>query len=38
VLAKQVALLGLDLPVVKGDKPQLRATFVGLKGQLTVTS
>jgi len=37
-LAKQVALLGLDLPVVKGDKPQLRATFVGLKGQLTVTS
>lgn len=37
-LEKQVALLGLDLPVVKGEKLQLRATFAGPKGQFTVTS
>jgi len=37
-LGKQVALLGLDLPVVKGDRPQLRTTFAGPKGQFPVTS
>jgi Glyoxalase-like domain len=38
VLSKQIALLGLDLPVVKGDYPQLRATIAGPKAQFTVTS
>jgi hypothetical protein len=38
VFSKQVTLLGLDLPVVKGDKPQLRATITGPKGDLSVTS
>ena len=37
-LAKQTALLGLDIPVVKGNKPQLRATIAGPKGQFSVTS
>lgn len=37
-LKKQAALVGLDLPVIKGDKPQLRATFAGPKGQFSVTS
>jgi Glyoxalase-like domain len=37
-LSKQTALLGLDLPIVKGDRPQLRATIAGPKGQLSVTS
>src|SRR5215472_11164584 len=36
--SKQVALLGLDLPVAKGDKPQLSATIAGPKGQFYVTS
>jgi hypothetical protein len=36
--SKQVALLGLDLPIVKGDNPQLRATISGPKAQFTVTS
>ena len=31
-LAKQTALLGLDLPIVKAEKPQLRATIAGPKG------
>jgi hypothetical protein len=35
---KQVARLGLDLPVVKGDQPQLRATIAGPKAQITLTS
>ena len=38
VFSKQVTLLGLDLPVVRGDKPQLRATINGPKGQFSVTS
>jgi Glyoxalase-like domain len=37
-LLKQVARLGLDLPVVKGDQPQLRATIAGPKAQITLTS
>lgn len=37
-LKKQAALVGLDLPVIKGDKPQLRATIAGPKGQFSVTS
>lgn len=37
-LSKQVALLGLDLPVIKADKPQLRATIAGPKGQFSITS
>lgn len=31
-LVKQTALLGLDLPIVKAEKPQLRATIAGPKG------
>jgi catechol 2,3-dioxygenase-like lactoylglutathione lyase family enzyme len=37
-LSKQVALLGLDLPIVKGGNPQLRATIAGPKAQFTITS
>jgi len=37
-LLSRVALLGLDLPVVKGDNPQLRARIAGPKAQFTVTS
>jgi len=37
-LSKQVALLGLDLPIAKADEPQLRATMAGPKGQFSVTS
>ena len=37
-LSKQLALLGLDLPIVKGDSPQLRATIFGPKAQFSVTS
>ena len=37
-LSKQVALLGLNLPIIKGDSPQLRATIAGPKGRFTVTS
>ncbi len=37
-LAKQAALLGLDLPIVKAEKPQLRATIIGPKGELEFTS
>lgn len=37
-LSKQAALLGLDLPIVKGDRPQLRAVLSGPKGQFSVTS
>ena len=37
-LIKQIASLGLDLPVVRGDKPQLRTTIAGPKGQLSVIS
>ena len=37
-LSKQFALLGLDIRIVKGDSPQLRATISGPRGQFTVTS
>ena len=37
-LAKTAALLLLDLPIAKGVKPQLRATLVGPKGDLSVAS
>jgi len=37
-LSKRVALLGLDLPIAKGDKTQLRATIRGPKGECSVTS
>jgi catechol 2,3-dioxygenase-like lactoylglutathione lyase family enzyme len=37
-LSKQIALLGLDLLIVKADKPQLRATIAGPKGRLSITS
>lgn len=37
-LSKQVALLNLDIPIVKGDNPQLRATIAGPRAQFTVTS
>ena len=37
-LSKQAALLGLDIRVLKGDRPRLRATISGPKGQFTVTS
>lgn len=37
-LSKEVAVLGLDLPVIKGDNPQLRATIAGPKAQITLTS
>lgn len=37
-LAKTAAILLLDLPIAKGVKPQLRATLVGPKGDLSVAS
>jgi hypothetical protein len=37
-LSKMAALLSLDVPIVKGDKPQLRATLTGPKGNLELTS
>lgn len=37
-LSKQVTLLGLDLPITKADKPELRATISGPKGQFSITS
>ena len=37
-LAKRVALLGLDLPVINGPKAQLRATIAGPKGHLDISS
>jgi hypothetical protein len=37
-LSKKVELLGLDLSVVHGDKPQLRATVAGPKGQFNLSS
>lgn len=36
--SKRIAFLGLDLSITKADKPQLRATFAGPKGQFFVTS
>lgn len=37
-LSKQTTLLGIDLPIAKADKPQLRATIAGPKGQFSVAS
>jgi Glyoxalase-like domain len=37
-LSKQTALLGLDLPIVKGDKAQLRAEIRGPRGLVELTS
>ena len=37
-LSKQTALLGLDLPISKGEKDELRAKISGPKGQFSVTS
>ena len=37
-LAKTLKLLSLDVPVVKGQTPQLRARFAGPKGTLELTS
>jgi catechol 2,3-dioxygenase-like lactoylglutathione lyase family enzyme len=37
-LAKTLALLSLDVPVVKEEKRQLRARFAGPKGNLQLTS
>ena len=38
MLSKQIAVLGFDVPIVKADKSQLRATISGAKGQFSVTS
>lgn len=37
-VSKRTELLGLDLSVVQGDKPQLRATVAGPKGRLNLSS
>jgi hypothetical protein len=37
-LGRLSALLGLDLPITKGEKPQLRATFSGTGGEFSVTN
>src|ERR1700674_4967708 len=37
-LAKTAALLLLDVPIIKGEMPQLRATIVGPKGDLSAAS
>lgn len=37
-LARRDSLLGLDLTVVSGDKPQLRATIIGPAGHLDLAS
>jgi hypothetical protein len=37
-LAKTAALLSLDMPIIKGEKPQLRATLAGPKGDLFAVS
>ncbi|OLC98507.1 MAG: hypothetical protein DMG35_14240 [Acidobacteria bacterium] len=37
-LTKMTALLGLDLPITKAEKPLLIATIAGPKAQFTVTS
>jgi len=36
-LAKQVAILQIDLPISSGEKPALQATIAGPHGQLTAT-
>ncbi len=37
-LTRRLELLGIDLPVAKGEKRQLRATFAGPRGRFSVTS
>jgi catechol 2,3-dioxygenase-like lactoylglutathione lyase family enzyme len=37
-LAKTAALLLLDVPIIKGEKPQLCATIAGPRGELSATS
>jgi hypothetical protein len=37
-LAKTAALLLLDVPIIEGEKPQLRATIAGPRGELSATS
>ena len=37
-LTRLSGLLGLDLPIAKGTKPELRAVLAGPKGELSVTS
>jgi hypothetical protein len=37
-LVKEAALLLLDVPIIKGEVPQLRATFAGPRGNLAVAS
>lgn len=37
-LAKQVAILQIDLSISSGEKPALQATIVGPQGELTATS
>ena len=37
-LAKTAALLLLDVPIIKGEMPQLRATIAGPKGDLSAAS
>jgi hypothetical protein len=37
-LTKAVELLGLDLAIAKGDRPQLQVTIAGSKGDLSLTS
>jgi catechol 2,3-dioxygenase-like lactoylglutathione lyase family enzyme len=38
MLAKRTAVLGLDVAVAKGEKPQLRATIAGLQNEFSVGS
>jgi catechol 2,3-dioxygenase-like lactoylglutathione lyase family enzyme len=37
-LAKTAALLLLDVPIIKGEMPRLRATIAGPRGELSATS
>jgi hypothetical protein len=37
-LAKLIAILQIDLPISRGEKPALHATIAGPQGQLTATS
>lgn len=37
-LARTAALLSLDMPIIKGEKPELRATLAGPKGDLFAVS
>jgi hypothetical protein len=37
-LARMAALLSVDVPIIRGEKPQLRARIVGPKGELSAAS